>query len=315
MPSIKQLKYAIKIVELGSINEASKQLFITQPTLSNSIKELEKELNIQIFRRSIKGVSLTDDGTEFLAYARQIVDQVDLMEMKYKNKTERRQHFSVSGQHYAFAVHAFVELVRHYDENEYEFTLRETETHNILEDVSTFRSEIGVIFLNDFNQQVLEKVFKEKSLEFIPLFEASPHVFIGKNNPLASYQQLTLEDLEDYPYLSYEQGEVNSFYFSEEILSTQFHKKSLKVSDRASMFNLMIGLNGYTVSSGVISRELNDEKIIAIPLKVDSTMTIGWLKNQNSQLSPLAIEYLGYLKSHIEEYGFDVSPHSYFSIR
>lgn len=311
MPSIKQLKYVIKIVELGSINEASKQLFITQPTLSNSIKELEKELNIQIFRRSIKGVSLTDDGTEFLAYARQIVDQVDLMEMKYKNKTERRQHFSVSGQHYAFAVHAFVELVRHYDENEYEFTLRETETNNILDDVSSFRSEIGVIFLNDFNQQVLEKVFKEKSIEFSPLFEASPHVFIGKNSPLASYKELTLDDLEDYPYLSYEQGEGNSFYFSEEILSTQYHKKSIRVSDRASMFNLMIGLNGYTISSGVISTELNDEKIIAIPLNVETKMIVGWLKNQNSQLSPLATEYLGYLKSHIKEYGFSVFPQKY----
>lgn len=306
MPSIKQLKYVIKTVELGSINEAAKQLFVTQPTLSNALKELEKELNIQIFKRSIKGVSLTNDGAEFLSYARQIVDQVSLMEEKYKNTSKRRQLFSVSGQHYAFVVHAFVELVRHYSENEYEFTLRETETNNILEDISNFRSEIGVIFLNDFNQQVLEKVFKEKQLVFTPLFEAEPHVFIGKQNPLASASVLTLEDMDDYPYLSYEQGNVNSFYFAEEILSTRYHKKSIKVSDRATMFNLMIGLDGYTISSGVLSRELNDENIIAIPLKVDTKMTIGWLKNRKTNLSPMGLEYLGYLRNHIREYGFKV---------
>jgi len=306
MPSIKQLKYVIKTVELGSINEASKQLFITQPTLSNALKELEKELNIQIFRRSIKGVTLTNDGAEFLAYARQIVDQVGLMEEKYKHKAKRRQQFSVSGQHYAFAVHAFVELVRHYNENEYEFTLRETETNNILEDIRNFRSEIGIIYLTDFNEKVLQKVFKENELVFTPLFNAHPHAFIGKDNPLAQYPCLTLKDLEPYPYLSYEQGEVNSFYFSEEILSTQYHKKSIKVSDRATIFNLMIGLNGYTISSGVLSRELNDDKIIAIPLDVETDMTIGWLKHQQAVLSPLAKEYLVYLKKHIRDYGFNV---------
>lgn len=307
MPSIRQLKYIIKTVELGSINEAAKQLFISQPSLSNAIKETESELDITIFQRSAKGVSLTADGEEFLAYARQIVEQVDLMEAKYKNSSRPRRLFSVSAQHYAFVVHAFVELVKQYENDEYEFTLRETETHNILSDLSHFRSEIGVIYLSDFNRKVLEKVFKEKQLHFTPLFNASPHVFVSKHNPLAKKELITLEELTDFPCLSFEQGQVNSFYFAEEILSTRYHKKSIKVSDRATIFNLMVGLNGYTISTGVLSRELNDENIIAIPLALEEGITIGWLKHNQTQLSLLAHEYLAALKHHINECGFTIA--------
>lgn len=306
MPSIRQLKYVIKTVELGSINEAAKQLFVSQPSLSNALKAVEEELGITIFQRSAKGVIPTDEGIEFLAYARQIVEQVALMEAKYQKSSQPRRLLSVSCQHYAFAVHAFSELVKHYTENEYEFTLRETETFNILEDVSKFRSELGVIFLNDFNRKVMEKMFKEKELKFTPLFEAKPHIFTSKNHPLAGRKSLKLEDLEPYPNLSFEQGKVNSFYFSEEILSTHYHKKSIKVSDRATIFNLMVGVNGYTISSGVLSKKLNDENIISIPLEVDETMEIGYLKHKQSHLSALAKEYLDYLKQHIRDYGFEV---------
>ncbi len=306
MPSIRQLNYAIKTAELGSISEAAKRLFISQPSLSNALKAIEEELNITIFQRSAKGASLTADGEEFIAYAQQIVAQVELLEAKYKKDKQPRRLFSVSSQHYAFAVHAFSELVKHYVEDEYEFTLRETETHNILEDLHSFRSELGIIYLNDFNQKVLEKVFREKQLIFTPLFYAKPHVFVAKNNPLAKKTRVTLADLEDYPYLSFEQGQTNSFYFSEEILSTRFNKKSIKVSDRATIFNLMIGVNGYTISSGIISRKLNDENIIAIPLAINETITIGWLKHRQSHLSALAKEYLNYLKQHIADYGFEI---------
>lgn len=303
---IKQLEYLVKIVAFGSINEAAKHLYITQPSLSNAIKELEEEMGIQIFKRSQKGVALTNDGSEFLAYARQVLEQVDLMEVRYKNKETRRRLFSVSAQHYAFAVHAFVELIRSYEKNEYEFTFRETQTNQIIEDVSTFQSEIGILFLNDFNEKVLQKLLKEKELIFHPLFIARPHVFVSKTNPLVGKPFVTLEDLEDYPYLSFEQGQNNSFYFSEEILSTRYLKKNIRVSDRATIFNFLIGLNGYTISSGVISTELNDENIIAIPLKVEERMTIGWISPSKVVLSTMAQEYLRYLKNHISEYGFSI---------
>ena len=303
---IEQLEYLEAIVKTGSINEAAKNLYLTQPSLSNAIKELEKEIGIQILVRSKLGVSLTDDGREFMIYARQILDNVHLLEERYQKQSPRKQALSISAQHYAFVVHAFVELIRGVNTEEYQFTLRETETQNILEDLTAFKSELGVLYLNNFNKQVLEKLFKENDLVFTPLFVAQPHVFVGAHNPLIGKKYVTLEDLEEYPYLSYEQGERNSFYFSEEILSTLDRKKNIKVSDRATIFNLMVGLNGYTISSGIISSELNDDKIVAIPLKVEDTMTLGWLKHHKLELSPLAKEYLEILKQHIEGFGFEI---------
>ena len=264
-------------------------------------------MNIQLLVRHKNGVSLTEEGREFLVYARQILDQVNLMEEKYKRKTKRKRDFSVSAQHYAFVVHAFVELIRQEAGDEYQFTLRETETQNILEDLMKFKSELGILYLNNFNRQVMKKLFKEKNLEFTPLFTAKPHVFISRENPLASQTSITLEELEDYPYLSYEQGEENSFYFAEEILSTMEHKKSIKVSDRATIFNLMVGLNGYTISSGIISSELNDDKIVAIPLAVEDELEIGYLKHHQMELSPVAHIFLELLITHIRGYGFEVA--------
>lgn len=303
---IQQLEYLEKIVEAGSINEAAKRLFLTQPSLSNAVKELENEMGIQIFQRSSGGISLTAEGREFMTYSKQILDQVNLMNERYKNGQQRKQSFSVSAQHYAFVVHAFVELIKSVNASEYQFTLRETETQNIFNDLAQFKSELGILYTNGFNQKIMQRLFKENNLVFTPLLVAKPHIFVSRYNPLTSKSSVNLSDLEDFPYLSYEQGEVNSFYFSEEILSTLSHKKSIKVSDRATIFNLMVGLNGYTISSGIISSKLNDDKIVAIPLNVDDDITMGWLKHRQVELSPLAERYLTMLKEHIRGYGFKI---------
>ena len=303
---IQQLQYLEKIAETGSMNEAAKQLFISQPSLTQAIKQLETEYQIQLFYRSKTGMTLTNEGREFINYTRGILDQVNLLNAKFKNTTIRKQIFSVSAQHYAFVVHAFVELVKKVGGEEYDFTLRETITENALNDVQTFKSEVGIIYLNSFNEMVLKRLINEKELEFTPLFEAQPHVFVGRNNPLTQKKKITLEDLTDYTYLSYEQGDTNSFYFSEEILSTMHHKKQIKISDRATIFNLMVGLDGYTISSGIISSELNDEKIVAIPLAVDDRMTLGYLKQKKIALSPVGQEYIELLKQHIRNYGFEI---------
>lgn len=303
---IQQLEYLERIIEAGSINEAAKRLFLTQPSLSNAVKELENEMGIQIFQRSSGGISLTAEGREFMTYSKQILDKVNLMNERYKNGQQRKQSFSVSAQHYAFVVHAFVELIKSVNANEYQFTLRETETQNIFNDLAQFKSELGILYTNGFNQKIMQRLFKENNLVFTPLFVAKPHIFVSRYNPLTSKSSVNLSDLEDYPYLSYEQGEVNSFYFSEEILSTLSHKKSIKVSDRATIFNLMVGLNGYTISSGIISSKLNDDKIVAIPLNVDDDITLGWLKHRQVELSTLAERYLTMLKEHIKGYGFKI---------
>lgn len=304
--TLQQLKYMIEIVHCGSINEAAKRLYITQPSLSSAVKELETEIGIELFIRTPKGITLSRDGAEFLGYARQVVEQAGLLEQRYLHKKPSRQLCSISTQHYAFAVNAFVNLIKQSGADEYEFTLRETRTYEIIEDVKNLRSEIGIMYMNPFNRRVIEKLLRENRLDFHPLFTAKPHIFISTQNPLAGQESVTLEDLQEYPYLSFEQGEFNSFYFSEEILSTVFHKKSIHVSDRATLFNLLIGLNGYTISTGIVSADLNGDNIIAVPLQVADHIQVGWISNHQIQLSKQANSYLNELKSVIQEYGLSL---------
>ncbi len=299
--TLQQMKYIIAIVQCGSITEAAKRLFISQPSLSNAVKEIEAELRIEIFQRSVKGITLTTDGTELLSYARQVVEQAQLLEQRYLNKKPSKQLCSVSTQHYAFAVNAFVNVISSLDTDEYELTLRETRTYEIIEDVKNFHSEIGILYLNEFNERVITKLLKEHHLAFTPLFTADPHVFISSGHPLAMNRSITLED---YPCLSFEQGEYNSFYFSEEILSTVPHKKTIHVSDRATLFNLLIGLNGYTICTGVLNSNLNGDNIVAVPLQTDEKINVGWIKHEKASLSAFALSYIEELKRLIIEYGY-----------
>jgi DNA-binding transcriptional LysR family regulator len=299
--TLQQLKYVIEVASRGSMNEAAKRLFISQPSLSNAIRELEKELGITIFERTNKGISLSLEGAEFLGYARQVVEQAELLENRYLDAKPSPQHFSVSTQHYAFAVNAFVNLVREYGHDEYELALRETKTYEIIEDVKSLRSEIGVLYLNEFNAKVINKLLQAANLEFKSLFKAKPHIFISINNPLAKQSMVTIDQLQHYPYLSFEQGEYNSFHFSEEILSTLSHQKSIRVNDRATLFNLLIGLNGYTISTGVLSADLNGNEIIPVPLDCDEMINVGWISHKNAALSKLALAYVEALQQAIAE--------------
>lgn len=294
--TLQQLRYAIEVANKGSMNEAAKGLFISQPSLSNAIKELEQEIRITIFTRTNKGIQVSVEGAEFLGYARQVVEQTELLEEKYLGTKPSKQKFSVSTQHYSFAVNAFVDLIKEYGIDEYEFTLRETRTYEIIDDVKTLRSELGILYLNEFNEKVLSKLIKESNLKFLELFVAKPHIFISSSNPLAKKDIVTLRDLEEFPYLSFEQGDNNSFYFSEEILSTIEHKKSIKVSDRATLFNLLIGLNGFTISTGIISKELNGPDIIAKPLDVHELIRVGIITHKDVTLSRLGDIYLDALR-------------------
>ena len=298
--TLQQLRYAIIVAETGKITEAANKLYISQPSLTNSIHELEKEMNIVIFNRTNKGITVSKEGEIFLAYARQILEQVAILEDKFKRNDGGKKQFCVSTQHYSFAVNAFVDLIKKYGQDEYDFSLRETQTYEIIEDVAHMRSEIGILFLNDFNETVIKKILKSHELVFHKMFVAKPHVFISRNHPLARKTVITNKELEIYPYLSFEQGEHNSFYFSEEIFSTSERKKNIRVRDRATLFNLLIGLNGYTVCSGVIDKNLNGKDIIAIPLADESNMRIGYITHKKGILSRLGNTYLEALKKYLQ---------------
>ena len=296
--TLQQLKYAVVTAEKGTVSEAAAALYIAQPSLTKAIKELEKEMGITIFHRTNKGVSVSKEGEVFLGYARQVLEQASLITEKYVHQSGGKQEFCVSTQHYSFAVNAFVDLIKAYGSENYDFSLRETQTYEIIDDVARLKSEIGVLYLNEFNQTVLHKILKANDLQFTELFEAEPHIFISKNHPLAHKDKITLDELKPYPYLVYEQGERNSFYFSEEFLSVLDMPKSIQVRDRATLFNLAIGLNGFTVSSGIIDKELNGEDIIAKPLEMDCDMHIGLIKKKNIMLSRYAESYISALKKY-----------------
>lgn len=296
---LQQLRYVVKVAECGSITEASRRLFVSQPSITASIRDLENEMGVHIFERTNKGVIVSEEGETFLGYARQVLDQADLLEGKYKGTSEQVPHFSVSCQHYSFAVNAFVDVIREFDAARYDFTLREEQTHEIIEDVAHMKSELGILYLSEHNREVIERMLAANELVFEGLFCAAPHVFVCADHPLADHASVTLEDLEDYPFLSYEQGSYNSFYYSEELTSTFERRKNIRVRDRATLFNLAMGLNGYTVCSGVISHELNGPGIISIPLDVDEYMEIGIITRKNTTLTRYGRAYIDAIRQHI----------------
>lgn len=295
--TLQQLQQVITIADCGSMNEAAKKLFVSQPNLSSVVKDLEEETGITIFLRSNRGIVMTPEGEEFIGYARQVTEQYQLLESRYIAKNAKKK-FSVSMQHYTFAVKAFVEMVKQVGMDEYEFAVHETKTHEVIDNVRNMKSEIGVLYLNEFNQQVMEKIFKENSLTFEELFICDTYVYIWRNHPLADRKIITMKELEEYPCLAFEQGKNNSFYFAEEMKSTYEYKKIIKADDRATLLNLMVGLNGYTLCSGIINEELNGDDYIAIPLKESEKMRIGFIRHKGTKISPIGELYISELKKY-----------------
>lgn len=303
--TLQQLNYVITISECGSLNKAAEILYVAQPSLTGAVKELEKELGITIFNRSGRGVTLTNDGTEFLLYARQVYAQYKELLEKYGKAGNLKKKFGVSTQHYSFAVKAFVEMVKTFDTSKYEFAIRETKTKEVIDDVSTMRSEIGILYLSDFNRKALLKILSSQQLEFHSIIHCKPYVYLWKGHPLAKQKCITLPELQQYPCLSFEQGESSSFYYAEEILSTCEYPRIIKANDRATMLNLMIGLNGYTLCSGIICEELNGDDYLAVPFEaedkaVDDTMEIGYIIRKNTLLSKMGRLYIEEIKKYLK---------------
>ena len=290
--TLQQLRYLIAIAEHGSMNAAAYNLYASQSNLSTAIKDLERELGITIFKRSNRGVTLTSEGTELLGYARQVVEQANMLESRYAKGDGGRTRLAVSAQHYAFSVHAFVDVIAQCSSDDYEFVMRETSTGQIIEDVGSFRSEIGILFVDDFNQRVLEKAFADANLIFHPLFDARIHVFVGEEHPLAGKKSVRPEELEHWPCLTFEQGTENSFYFSEEPLSYLPHRKVIRASDRGTITTLLSNHNGYMLSSGVLSDEMQLGSIVAIPLETEERMRIGYLIHRERKPSELLLCYI-----------------------
>ena len=296
--TFQQLKYADAVAECGSLSEAARQVFVTQPTLTESIRALEEELRVAIFTRSSRGVTVTREGEEFLASARQILDDAARIQEKYTGKAVRRPQFAVSCQHYAFAVDAFMEVVKANEADAYDFTLRETVTSEIIDDVARHRSEIGILYLSKRNETAISKILHKEELVFDELFAAKPHVFLGKRHPLAKKRIIKPHELDAYPYLTYEQGVENALYFTEEIMPAIDRRKNIRVRDRATMTNLLLGLNGFTVASGAHSKAYNPQ-IVSVPLKLDDTIRVGLIYRGGLPLSAAGAAFAAAIRARL----------------
>lgn len=305
--TLQQIHYLITIAETGSLNKASELLYISQPSLTGAVKELERELGFTIFNRTGRGVTLTENGIDLVAHARQVWAQYETLQDHFQSSGSRKHRFGVSTQHYSFAVQAFVSLVKAYDTSRYEFAIRETRTQEVISDVTSLRSEIGVLYLSDFNRAALGKLFRTGDLTFTPLCHCNAYVYLWRGHPLASCEAITFDQLTDYPCLSFEQGGSGSFYFAEEILTTKEYPRTIHTSDRATNLNLMLALNAYTLCSGVICEELNGPEYIAVPFRGDadnqnSVMEIGYLTRRNHLLSDPGQRYVQELRSYLEKH-------------
>jgi len=302
--TLQQLHYIIVISETGSFNKAADRLYVSQPSLTSAVKELEKEIGVRIFNRSGKGVTLTAEGLNFLPYARQVYSQYQNLLDAYSKQGKRRQQFAVSTQHYSFAVKAFVELAKRLDVAEYEFAIRETRTRDVMDDVASSRSEIGILYLNEFNRRAMLKLFSSANLQFTPLIRCGAYVYLWKGHPLAGKASISFADLAPYPCLSFEQGDNSNFYLAEEILSTNEYPRIIKCCDRATVLNLMVGLNGYTLCSGIICEELNGGDYAAVPYREgevtpEAMMEIGYITRKNSVLSPVGEQYIQEIRRYL----------------
>jgi len=302
--TLQQLRYVIGIAKVGSFNKAAENLFISQPSLTAAIRDLEEEIGIVIFNRTSRGVSLTPDGEEFVAQANQLYHHYETLRGRYDKAVQQKKKFAVSTQHYSFAVKSFVEMVKKFNIDEYEFALRETKTKDVIDDVAGLKSEIGILYLSNFNRKYINYLFKERDLEFHHLIDCKAYAYMWKNHPLATRKSVNLMDLSQYPCLSFEQSESGSYYFAEEILSTNEYQRTIKANDRATMLNLMVGLNGYTLCSGIICEELNGGDYLAIPLRetseeINRVMEIGYVTRKNLTLSPIGESYIEQMKKYL----------------
>lgn len=300
--TLQQIHYALTIEECGSMNKASEKLFIVQPTLTNAMQELEHEVGFSIFLRSHRGVIPTPEGAEFLEDIRNLYRHYQMILQKYKGEGNFKRKFGVSTQHYSFAVKAFVEMAKKYDMKQFDFSIRETQTQKVLTDVGSLKSEVGILYMSTGNERMLRKLMAEQNVVFHPLVRSRAYVYLWGRHPLAGEPSISMEQLEKFPCLSFEQ-EGEDLFLAEEILSENRYPQTIKVNDRSTMLNLMVGLNGYTLCSGIISNDLNGDGFVVVPFREDtenqnSSMEIGYITKKNSVLSRMAEEYIEELKKY-----------------
>ncbi len=291
--NIIQIRYVLEVAKASSIREAATKLFVSQPALSTSIKELEEELGILIFERTNKGIVLTDEGREFITYAKKVSSQYEIMEERYLSKDSDKERFSVSSQHYNFAIRAFAEIIKKYGPERYVFSFHETKTRDVLEAVRTLKSEVGIISFSGANESVIRKLIKEFGLVFTPLMRCETYIYVWKNHELAKRKEISIEELSEYPCIAFDQSDDSNFYLTEEAMADYEFKKLIKSDDRATTLELIAELHGYAIGSGMLSaKKAILQGLVSIKMKEEDPITIGYILRAGSSLSEYGKDYV-----------------------
>jgi DNA-binding transcriptional LysR family regulator len=299
--NITQLKYVLEVASASSMREASTRLYVTQPALSASIRELEEEIGILIFERTNKGISLTEDGREFVTYAKKAVGQYGILEDRYLSRDRNKEKFSVSTQHYNFAIKAFTEVIRRADPERYVFSIHETKTKEVLDDVGSLKSEVGIISFSVSNEALIRKIFRERQLEFVPLMKRDTYVYVWKNHRFAGRKVISIEEMKDYPCVSFDQSSNENYYLTEEAMADYSFDKMIKSDDRATTMELIAELGGYSVGSGMLSRDDSVlQGLVAIKMKEEDPLTIGYITRKGRDFSFYGEEYVKELQNYRE---------------
>lgn len=300
--NISQLKYALAIAESSSMREASTKLYISQPALSASIRDLEEELGINIFERTSKGISLTDTGREFIMYAKKAVSQFDVLEDRYSKKDSKKEHFSVSTQHYNFAIKAFTDVVKETNPSKFVFSIHETKTKEVLDDVRTLKSEVGIISFSGSNEAVMKKLFRDYDLSFTPLMKKETYVYVWKDHELAGRKVISIEDMKPYTCISFDQYSEGDFYLTEEAMADYSYDKMITSNDRATTMEIIAELGGYSIGSGMLSEEnARLQGLVSIKLSEEDPLTIGYIVRKGSKLSAYGNAYVKELLKYQKE--------------
>lgn len=299
--NITQLKYVLEMASSSSMREASTKLYVSQPALSASIRELEDELGILIFERTNKGIYLTDDGREFITYAKKAVSQYEILEDRYLSRDSDKEKFSVSTQHYNFAIKAFTDLIKKFDPDKYVFSIHETKTKEVLNDVGSLKSEVGIISFSGSNESLIRKFFRDYQLDFVPLMQRETYVYVWKNHKFAGRKEISIDEMKEFPCISFDQSSDDNFYLTEEAMADYSFDKMIKSDDRATTMEIIAELGGYSVGSGMLSKEYSIlQGLVAIKMKEEDPLTIGYITRKGSVLSQYGEEYINELLKYKE---------------
>ncbi len=300
--TLQQCVYVLKIHDTGTFSEAARQLFIAQSGLSNSVKLLEEELKIKIFERTKNGAVLTSEGAEFIRYAEQMVAQSEFILDRYGSQS-KKDRLHISTQHYDFIADVFCEFIDKCQSGGYNVSLKEKMTHEVIYDVETAMSDVGVIAVKKRDFEIMMRYLQTRDLSFFELLKTPPHMFVKSSHPLSGKTSVHYGELQGYPYVSYDQGKYNnSSLFTEEMSDNVVSDKHIVISDRATLMNMLLKTDCYTVGTGIMPSDLNDGKIISIPIVTDEEYSVGYVVKRNRVNTKMAEQFISLLNSFSSRY-------------